>query len=180
MNDNSSTFGLGKKQLQQLFAIGDEDVSALPKTEGVKTRTELLQRRLREPLPLGREQLEVLPAALAQLCSTIGSIAGETIISLIRSSETGISVLQRIKRNGKRLSNHALSKNEQQVGVAIYYGAIASALVYHERRISRLSYSNLADAFERLSNESWMSSDLAMLYRVAREYCGTRSRGGGK
>lgn len=175
MDKDTTTFGLGRKQLQQLFAVGSDLGPMGSEQDSVEVASDLLSQRLSETLPLGADQMKILPEVLARLCHTMGSLAGETIISLLKNSSTDILILRRIKRHGKRLSTHALSDIEKQVAVAIYYGAIASALVFHSRRISRLSYVKLEESFERLSKEAWMSKDLSTLYQIARKYCRDRS-----
>ena len=175
MDKDTTTFGLGQQQLQRLFAIGsDADLTGAGQSS-VEAASDLLARRLSEALPLGADQMKALPEVLSRLCHTMGSLAGETIISLLKNSSTDISILRRIKRHGKRLSTHALTEIEKQVAVAVYYGAIASALVFHNQRISRLSYVKLEESFERLSKEAWMSRDLSTLYQIARKYCRDRS-----
>ncbi len=175
MDKDTTTFGLGHKQLRRLFAIGSEGDLPEAGQDSTEAASDLLARRLSETLPLGADQMKMLPEVLSRLCYTMGSLAGETILSLLKNSSTNISVLRRIKRHGKRLSTHALSEAEKQVAVAIYYGAIASALVFHNQRISRLSYTTLEESFERLSGEAWMSKDLSTLYKIARKYCRDRS-----
>ena len=171
MGEETTTYGLGMKQLQQLFSLGQDSPKDAPESQA-----DLLARRLSETLPLGREQVKLLPEVLAKLCRTMGTLAGETIISLLKNSTTDIEVLKQVKRHGKRLSAHALSEAEHQVAIAIYYGAIASALAFYDRRISRLSHEKLAESFSQLAEEPWMSKDLVVLYQIARKYCGQRSR----
>jgi len=171
MDKETTTYGLGMKQLQQLFSLGEDSPE-----DGTESQAELLVRRLSETLPLGKEQVKLLPEVLAKLCHTMGTLAGETILSLLKNSSTDIEVLKRVKRHAKRLSSHALTEAEHQVAVAMYYGAIASALAFHDQRISRLSYEKLVESFSRLAEEPWMSKDLIVLYRIAKKYCKDKSQ----
>jgi len=176
MKKDSTTFGLEPEQVQRLFNIGRDTKKADKRVGGAERKAEILHRRLSETLPLDKSQVEMLPAVLGNLCHTIGLLAGETILSLVKNPSTDMSLIERIKRYGKELSTRAKSEAEHEVATAIYYAAIANALAFHDLRITKFSYKKLEMAFSRLVKEEWISKDLSVLFKIAGKYCKDRAK----
>ncbi|KPL20813.1 MAG: hypothetical protein AMJ75_11170 [Phycisphaerae bacterium SM1_79] len=63
------------------------------------------------------------------------------------------------------------SEPEHAVAVAIYYAAIASALVFHDVKVTTHSYESLEASFTRLINKPWMSAELNSLFIRALKLC---------
>ena len=171
MKKDTTSFGLEPEQVQRLFNIGGDVKDPDKKMDRHQGKDEMLHRRLAETLPLDKFQIDMLPAVLGKLCHTMGLLAGETLLSLALNPVTDMTLIERIKRYGKELSARAKSKDEHEVATAIYYAAIASALAFHDTRMSRFSYQKLATAFSRLIREEWISSELCVLYKIAHKYC---------
>ena len=131
----------------------------------------ILRRRLRETLPLDKAHVEMLPAVLGQLCHTMGLLAGEMILTLVRDPSTDISLIGKIKQYGRDLSARANSEDEREVATAIYFAAIANAMTLHDSKINQFSYGKLGKAFSRLIREKWISSELHVPFTKAHNVC---------
>lgn len=175
MKKKSTTFGIEPKNLQSLFNIGRDTGKDNVKKGDNQNKNEMLHHLLRQALPLEKCQIDMLPAALGQLCHTIGLLAGETIFDLLQNPSTDISVIERIKKYGKGLSANAESKAEHDAATAIYYAAIAHALAFHDQRITKFSYKKLETSFSRLAKEKWITRDLSVLFKIAGKYSKEKS-----
>jgi len=76
-----------------------------------------------------------------------------------------------VKEYSKTLASRGRPKANQLAGKAIYYAAIASALVFHDRRITQPSYEKLQEAYARLDEKPWGFSKLNELFRRVRAVC---------
>lgn len=171
MKEESSAPNIAPEQLKRLFSIG-RDTKDSNKQKGLSyTKAEILSRLLSQPLPFDKSQIDILPSALKQLCHSIDILAGETISELLNNSSTDLSAIKKIKHYSKQLSAQAKSAAGNDVAIVIYYAAIAHALVFYERRISRFSYETLENSFSCLAEEKWISRDLSVLLRTAGKYC---------
>ena len=99
------------------------------------------------------------------------SVSGLPLGDILQDSQTKIAVIRRIKDFAKELGNSAKDKIERDVALAVYFAAIASALVFHEARISQYSYEQLAQSFEAFGEDNWITPSLATMYKGARKYC---------
>lgn len=78
------------------------------------------------------------------------------------------------KDYGRRLSANAESEAEDHTAITIYYAAIAHALIYHDLKIAKYSYTDLKKSFFQLSRQNWIPENLCDLFRKASEYCKAR------
>ena len=171
MKKESTAIGVKPEQLQRLFHIGRDTKKPEKKMSDKQKKAEMLRRWLSHTLPLDKSQADMLPDLLGQLCHTMGVLAGETIFSLLRSPSTDVVLIERIKQYGKELSSRAESKAEHEAATALYYAAIAHAMVFHDERITRFSYKKLQNSFSRLAKEKWISKELSVLFKIAGKYC---------
>jgi hypothetical protein len=72
-----------------------------------------------------------------------------------------------MKNYGRRLSEQARTESEHHTANVVYYAAIASALVFHEQRITSFSNKELKLSFTLLGKAKWIPSDLSRLFRKA-------------
>ena len=146
------TFGAEPESFVRLLSLGlggDKRDSGAAE----QAKADLLRARLAGPLPPGGRPL------------------GEALLD----EATAPAVLERIKDYGKSLVRRKQSDAEHSVGTAIYYAAIASALVFQGTKITRHSYPALADAFDKLSEKPWMAPELLRQFSRAREICRGRA-----
>ena len=92
----------------------------------------------------------------------------------MQNSGTDVVVLRKVKDYGKKLSDKAESKVQYHAANTVYYAAIASALVFHDKKITKYSYRDLDKYFCRLDKEKWIPEALRSLFSRAAEYCQVR------
>ena len=175
MKEKSTTHGVNPEQLRRLFNIGSDEKKPDKRMECDQQKAEMLCRSLLQILPPDKSQMGMLPSTLSQLCRSMGLLAGETITELLSNPSTEISSIERIKRHSKEPSGRAESKAEHEVATAIYYAAIAHALIYHNKRITRFPYAKLETSFARLVKEKWIPRDLSKLFKAAGKHCKERA-----
>ena len=172
-----STFGMTITQLREFFQIGQ----GLPgrTTQGSDgAKRELVESRLAQNVPLDRGQLEQLPEVLSQLCQTMARLTGDTVGTILKDPSSDLETIRRVKRHAKRWAAEAASKDEHTAAAAVYYAAIAHALVFHDRLITKSSLPTLVVQYSRLVAEPWMPKDLIVLFRLARAYCVEKTAAG--
>ena len=166
----ASTFGMKVEQLRELFDVGRE-LPRKPKEAGDEAKQDLLESRLAQNLPLDKRQVEQLPEALSLLCEAMGQLTGDVLGEILQDPSSDLTTTRRVKRRAKQWAAKAASKEEHDTAAAIYYAAIAHALVYHNQRITRFPVAALAETYARLSKETWMPQDLVALFQAARACC---------
>jgi len=72
------------------------------------------------------------------------------------------------------MSSQITSGPENQIGLAVYHAAIASALVHQGERITQHSYETLGRHFSALAGQAWMVGELQALFAQAAEGCQRR------
>ena len=170
MSERSKTFGLSPEKMAELLRMGTEEYEHA-KTSAEQKKAELLVDRLAELLPLDSAVMKLLPDISSLLTGVMGECGGKSIGDLLQNPEVEISVLRKIKNYNNDLSKCAKSKIDRDIAVVLYYGSVASALVFHNKRISRFSYKNLERSFSSLMGKSWMTVDLVRLFSKALEIC---------
>lgn len=176
MTKESTSFGLEPEQVQHLLKIGEDAKDSDRPMKRNESKREILRRQLAVPLPLEKSQIDMLPAALSQLCRTLGLLAGESINSLVQDPTTDISLILRIKQYSRELSATCESEDDREVATALYYAAIAHALCFHDSKISQFSYGKLEKAFGRLAKERWVSSEFRVVFKKARRICREKAK----
>ncbi|MBM4039936.1 MAG: hypothetical protein FJ290_15645 [Planctomycetes bacterium] len=134
-----STYGLTSRQLGRLLAIGRE-----PRDEGEKAEAAGIAAALREMLAdaeLG-----------APLCAPSPPLAA----------------LERAKNHWKELAEGGEDAAQRAAATALYYAAIAQALVGCGERITHLPAERQARGFARLEAKPWVPAELRDLFRRAR------------
>jgi len=134
----ASTFELKSVQLARLLEMGGD--APEPAAD------ELLREWLAQPLP-GNERS-----------------CGE----LLHDPAAGADALTELKDHGKRLVRGAGSEAERAAATALYYAAIAAALVHTGAKISEHPDAKLAASFADLAARPWLPPGLAELLRRAR------------
>jgi hypothetical protein len=171
MDKESTTFGLSPEKLTRLLNIGsdvnqsDGDLDA----EGKKAR--LLDNWLAATLPLDAVLIESLPAVIRRLHRQLWPYLGEPFGSLLKNPQIDLLVIRKIKDYSKKLVRSAKSQAEHDAATAIYFAAIAAALLYHDVKITKFSYRNLEESFSALINQKWISTDMTGLFSKASAVC---------
>jgi hypothetical protein len=170
--DNKSTYGLRLDQLAGLFAMGRE--IAIDQPEGGQRMTELLKEHLTSALPTGVIVLDALMMMIGQMGYETRSLSGKTLKDVLLDRQSDIGLLRAIKECSKRLSLRLESKVEAAIATTLYYAAMASALVFHDAKVTQHSYRALDEALAMLMAKPWMDQDLITLFAQARYICARR------
>jgi hypothetical protein len=171
MNTKSSTFGLSAERLVRLLNIGSESRRTLNSIDQEEAKAKLLQEWLSASLPLDEVLVDSLPKILARVCRQLQPLASESFGNLLQDPQVDIEAVKKIKDYSKKLVKSAKSEVEHDAAAAIYYAAIANALVFHERRITKLSYESLGDTFSEIAESKWISPGLVRLFKNAESIC---------
>jgi len=80
-------------------------------------------------------------------------------------------VLEKIKQYAKESGTSTNSEDEKDVFLAVYYAAIASALVFHNEKITRHSYKGLERFFSSFTDKGWVLKEIKELFHGAQKHC---------
>jgi hypothetical protein len=174
MKKKTTTFGLTPEKVSNLLKVCAESSNKDVDMETKHKKTELLQDKLSETLLTGSLKDSPLSKELTQLCYISGIAAGESIRNLLINPGTDIELIKKIKEHGKSLSQSTKVDVEHDIANAIYYAAIAHALIYHDFKITKFSYKELEKALSFFAQTDWVSTDLLELFAKAVKYCQDR------
>jgi hypothetical protein len=170
MDSDSTTFGLSRVKIARIMQIGCErDVEQSPSVP--EDAAGLLQDWLSQPFSYDHG-LNIYASDLSQIpCQPPALLRTKTVGDVLGDQRTTTSVLKRLKALGKGLSAKEGDPARRDVGLTLYYGAIANALVFHGVRITRLSLAELRRSFALLAGKEWMPLGLRSLFQEACERC---------
>lgn len=171
MDKKSETFGLKSEELARLMKIGSDTGERSKDLATDEVKSELLRDRLGEALPPDPTITEMLPIIPEDMAQTMGLTGGEPIESILQNPRSDISAVIRVKDYYNLLSERSESKVYRDTAIAIYYAAIASSLIFHDRKITGFSYDRLERSFSSLIGKPWMSPRLITLFEKARNVC---------
>ncbi len=171
MEKDSTTFGSDPDKLAKLWTICVDVKKDRINLNENEVKSELLHDMLADKIPLDQAVARILPKVLAQLCKDIKLFTGNSIGFLLSDPDTELSIIRKIKDYCKSLSKNVRSEAEHDVVAAIYYAAIASALINYNQRITSFSYKNLQSAFSSMIEVKWMTPDLTAIFQKAHAYC---------
>lgn len=174
--EDDSKWQLETDRLARLLSIGEDHELPDDPASVDELTAELLRKRLASPLPLA-------PASATEvvLCwSSAGSPAtARSVGEVLLDPSTDVAVLQRIKSWGKKLADRQRDRPnrspEYAAGLTIYYAAIASALAFHDERITDYGFGQLAEALQRLIDQPWLSPAVSDLFAKAGRICQERT-----
>lgn len=126
------------------------------------------------PLPVDKLILDSLPAVVRGVCRKLRSVAGHAIGDLLGDSETDIAVLKGIKEYTKQSGTCSHSEAEGDAFLALYYASIASALLFHDEKITQHSFEDLERFFSTFATKSWVPEELTSLFEKATQYCSNK------
>ena len=171
MDKEPTAFGLSSEKLTHLLKIGSDINESDTQLALDQEKAELLHDRLDATLPPDPATMKALPKVPGGLRNTLGVLASEPIGQLIQEPKTKVEVIKNIKDYNKKLSQSADCEVAYETTSVVYYGAIASGLVFHDRKITNFSYKELERSFGVLSKKKWIPLDLRGLFRKASQYC---------
>lgn len=119
-----------------------------------------------------RPFLICFPSVLKQPCHGLSDVAGQALGQLLMNPHTDLAIVRALKDYAKALSRCGAQGPEHTAAIVVYYAAIASALVFHGKKITRHSYETLRGAFSQLVEKNWLPREVKELFRRSREACG--------
>lgn len=171
MDREQSTFGLSRAKIARLMQIGGKKDQAEQGPVPPEDTGELLRDQLAQPFTLdcdsGRGEM-VSSKTLRQLTAAESK---STLGDVLRGPNTTASTLEKLKEFGRKLFSEGITAPQRDVGLTIYYGAIARALVRHRVRITRLSYRELHESLAVLIDKEWMPAEFKTLFHEACQTC---------
>jgi hypothetical protein len=169
--ESEEQFDLTAECKTQLLALGLSTQTGPADEDEVEARMSLLYEILRGRLPVARRTIDALPAELQSQCQDLQSVAGASIGDLLQNPHVEMSLIQKVKDHAKTSGTLAASQAESDAFLAVYHGAIAAALVYYGRKITKHSTKDLTEFFQSLDQKDWILPELKRLFAKAREYC---------
>jgi len=174
--EKKSAFGLRLDQMASLFSMGAGDPDPSDEKGDSERMAALLQEHLASALARRSLLLDALLMMMGQQDYDARLLAGKSLGEVLLSPQSDIALLQGIKDCSKRLSGTLDSEAEAVIAKTLYFAALASALVYHDRKITQSSYEKLEESFALLIEKKWMAEELKMLFSRAKHICeGKRS-----
>jgi len=168
-----STSALTPTQLARLLAIGTRKNADPRPGDPAPTTADALRALLAGEPSLDAEDPDSVPAVLQRPCDELRSAAGRNIETLILDPATELDTVRTLKDYAKALARHEGPPARHAAATALYYAAIASAMLFRGQRITQLSYGRLRQAFADLAAKEWMPVELKDLLAEARSACET-------
>jgi len=167
-----TTYGQTPERLARLLAIGVRDSNCKGNPGAGRTPAQVLRDMLSSDLPLDPAMPDSLPAVLNWPSDKVLAAASQTMNDLLLGSRTDLAVIKTLKDYSKELVRRGESEAKQAAATAIYYAAIASALVFHQHKITQHSSKRLDEAYTELERKPWIPSELKDLFKRARAVSG--------
>ncbi len=171
MTERETAFGASRENVQRFLDDCLKAEASQEKLGEVQRMEQLLQERLADPCPVsqppGRSQSWLLDRLEEQTIRAVSGSVGQALAE----AQVPLEVTRDIKECYKERADQTKDKQEQHVHTAIYFGAVARALVSHGRRITRSPAAYLIHSFQVLAGEPWMAPPLRELYLQAQQVC---------
>lgn len=169
---NTTTFRATPRGLAKLLGIGAESDDNGGERGSERVRKETIEFRFAGPGPMDKSKAEVVQILVGQICESVLPDRGRPLGDVLLDKDTPIERIEYIKGYGKELSRSR--EPHHSVGIAVYYAAIASALLYHDTKITKHSYAYLRDSFEHI--EEWMPDHMVRHISKAKQLCRKRAK----
>jgi len=142
-----TTYGLSPGQLARLLVIGVEGMQDQNNPGSSRPPEEILQDMLSGKLPVDPAVPDSLPEVLNWPSDQVLAAASHTMSDLLLNSTTDLTVFKTLKDYAKELARRGGPETKRAAATVIYYAAIASALVFHNERITQHSYGKLYESY---------------------------------
>lgn len=172
--DKRSTYGLRIDQMAGLFALGSEDMDSGPKNDDRDKMAELLHEQLTSPSPERSLFRDTLLMMMGQSGCDPDALTGKSLAHVLLSPQSDLDLIRTLKEGCKTLSRSLDSETDTALATTIYFAALASALVYHQQKISQSAHEKLSESFTSLIEKKWMAQELIDLFSQARQICANK------
>ncbi len=164
---------LSDRQKTRLLSLGLEPDRPAPSPDGNEQRGDLLCDLLRCPLPADTSGHDAPSLAASKPYGGFRTVAGPSLGELLQDPATDVETLQRVKEYAKTLGRDAGDDVQKDVFLAVYFAAIAAAVVFHARKITAHADPDLPRFLESFAKAAWIPADLADLLARAAQGCRT-------
>lgn len=172
--EQKSTYGLRLDQMAGLFSMGSGSPDPTDEKDENETMAALLHEQLACPLPRHSLLFDALLMMMEREGYDTQSLAGKSLGEVLLGPSSDVDLLRAIKDCSKRLSYELDSEAETALATTVYFATLASALVYHNRKITQSSPEKLDESFALLTGKKWMAQELIELFGRARRRCNGR------
>jgi hypothetical protein len=171
VEEKTQTYGLRPDKLAELLNIASQDISH-DESMGMETARgkKLKEMLLDVPMTITSSSTG-LPVIPEKISCAIGLLVGEPVEDVLLNPKSDLAKLKKIKNYYSALSEQAAKKTDRDPAIAIYYAAIANGLIYHQKKITDLSFSDLECSFTMLSKKPWITEGLLELFSQAAVIC---------
>jgi len=169
--ERRSTYGMRLDQMKSLFFMGAEEPVDTEERDDNERMASLLQEQLTRALPQGSLLLDALFMMLDRQGCDTRPLAGRSLGSVFLNPQTDPTLLEAIKNCSKELACTLDSEAERTLATTLYFAAMASALVHHDKKITQKGHRKLEASFVLLTEKKWMAQELVDLFSRARGIC---------
>jgi hypothetical protein len=155
---------LNDRQKTRLLSLGLEPDRPVTPPDENEQRGDLLCDILRCPLPADVSEHGAVPPGVGKPCPGFRTVAGPPLGELLQDPQTEVAVLRRVKEYAKSLGCNAGSEVEKDVFLAVYFAAIAAAMVFHNELITEHFARDLTQFLDSFAQAAWMPTDLKDLF----------------
>jgi len=166
--EKTTTYGLRLNEMASLFSLGVREPDPADEKGDSARMAALLQEQLASALTKRSLLFDTLVMMLDQQGHDTSSLAARSLGEALLSPRSDLALLQGIKECSKRLSDRLDSQAERALATTLYFAALASALVHHDRKITQNTYAKLEESFALLIEKKWMDQGLVELLSSAR------------
>ncbi len=168
MSDDT-TSGLGPEQLARLLDLGTDE--AAKGADQDEPKADRLAALLESAVPADDVLVQALPEIILRVCRELKPLATGSVKQALLGPDSNLAVITQIKSYAKELARQSEPGAAQEAAKVLYYAAMASALVFHDEKITKLSGEELRISFEQLGAASWVPEDISgLMNRAARIY----------
>jgi hypothetical protein len=132
------------------------------------------------PLPDPEASSQNSDESASGICPPLRCIAGPPIGEVLCAPATSLDTLLAIKQYAKNQGACAESQVRKDIYLAVYFAAIAAAIVSHSVYITDHTQKDLVQFLGFLAKATWMPANLTGLFSRATQLMGTRAEGGGE
>ena len=169
-----STYGLRLDQMRNLYCMGADRPDSASERDDNEEMADLLQEQLTRALPRGSLLLDALFMMLGRQGCDTRPLAGRSLGEVFLDPQFDVSLLEALKTCSKTLSAALDSQAESVLATTLYFAALASVLVHHDKKITQSTYEKLEESFALLTQKKWMTRELIDLFSRAQRICHSR------
>lgn len=170
--DTKTTHGIRPERLIDLLSVGlQSSVSGIDELVSDEQIRDYFSDLVHRKIPNDSSIIDSILLLLRENKRYGKLVGGRSLCELLLDGGTDLQLHVAIKDYSKKIYQSSISKGENSIAAAIYYLAIAAALVYHDATISAHSKDTLKTAFGDLLAKTWMSPEFKELLETARTRC---------